>query len=173
MAFVDDGISPLRVVSGYDRRLDPQMDLKGYLKTRDPSAVKPLPGRQPRWFVLRPLSVDDHLACDSAAAPEHKFIRALIFGLERFEDPETGIALEPTGEIAGRDRPIWTSKDLAELKRRAGGQQTLYEIGIVIYKRSESSGNDWSGGDSSLAPPQLSDEAERSARLRAEQTPPT
>lgn len=171
MAWQDDYVSPLRVVSGYDPALDDdKMDRKAYAATRDPSLVRELPGRKARWFVLSPLSVDDRLACDATPSAEAKFTRALIFGLASVEMTDESRVLLPTKEMPGRASLTWGNDDLATLIREFG-MDVLYEIGVTIYARS-GWGKGWACGAGSYPVPQaLQYELDRIARQRAAATP--
>lgn len=173
MAWKDDYVSPLRVVSGYDPALDDEkMDRRAYTKSRNPEAVRELPGRKARWWILRPLSVDDRLACDQAGTSEAKFVRAVIFGVAGVELCDEGRHLSPTKTIEGRDGAIWGDADLKTLIQLFG-MDVIYEIGIVIYARS-GWGNGWACGAGSYPAPQaLSQELAQTARQRADVTPST
>lgn len=151
MAWQDDYVSPMRVVSKHD----PALALKGealeaYERTRDPSLVQEHPGMRVRWFVLRALSFKDRCACDSASSPEAKFRFAVQFALERVE-MEDGTAMLPKSLIPGRAEPVWGDEDLQTLFA-ACGMPTIYEMGVVAYARSDW-GKSWARGAGSF--PQL------------------
>jgi hypothetical protein len=151
MAWQDDYVSPLRVVSKHDPALNLEaMDLSLYEKTRDPSLVQELPGCKARWFVLRPLSFKDRCACDTAASPERKFVFAAQFSIERVE-MEDNTTMLPKSVIPGRSDRVWGDDDLETLFRSCG-MPTIYEMGIIAYARTDW-GKGWARGAGSF--PQL------------------
>jgi hypothetical protein len=133
----DNAIDTLRIVSAADPAIDDERtDRREYARTRDARMLHFLPGQHPAlgWYVLRPLTTNDVVACDMSPSPESKFVSALVYGLARVEFPATNDTLEPTKEIAGRPN-IWAQKDVDVLLREVG-REVLYEIGVVIYQRS-------------------------------------
>jgi hypothetical protein len=165
----DDGIDTLRVVSGYDPAIGDAEWCRKYVETRDPALLSFPGGQQPAlgWYVLKPLTTNDRVACDRGSSPEEKFITALIFGLDRVDFPASNMSLRPTREVAGR--MIWSQKDLDQLFLEVGAD-VVYEIGVLIYARSGWGKRRAGGAGSFPVPPQLLHDLAERDRRRAEQT---
>lgn len=168
----DNAIDTLRVISGYDPAIAGAEWRRRYVETRDPSLVRLAGGEHPAlgWFVLKPLTTNDRVACDRGGSAEEKFITALMFGLARVEFPSTGETLYPTRDVGAR--VIWGEKDLDRLMIEVGADP-MYEIGVLIYARSGWGKRRAGGAGSFPVPPALLQELAATDRRRAEQTPET
>lgn len=160
----DDLVSPLRVVSIRDEAIDwaamwdrAHVSPKLYAETRDADSVRELPGRTARWYTLRPLSVADMGAIDSAASGPAQLVQAFrvaVTEIVGFSGP--GTALRPTLPCPmpdGTTRMIWADVELQYIADVAGGMRLIYEIGAIARERALE-GNALRGGVI-YAPPQF------------------
>jgi hypothetical protein len=174
----DDLVTSLRFVLHTEPALDlERMDLKEYIETRDPKLVMLLPGKQARWFTVRPLDVFEmahvkSLGGTMALAP------VLMSGLEMIEEP-SGETLRPKKETEnsfGKSLPRMSTRELQALFVKLGNNERamvkLSEVADVILERADLGNDESSGGASGRFTllPQYTPALERSARLRAEAT---
>lgn len=148
MASSTDGVPPLgilRVVSFEDSALDwVAMDGARYMRTRDESLVRVLPGQTATWYTLRPLPREllfDWV--DLIAAPEGRWRRALAACLVQIENP---ISAE-TGQVTPT---VWTPESLpldglgegirvgklVDIQRMIQPAGAVYELGKLAYDRA-------------------------------------
>ena len=174
--FSDDPAGPLRIVSMRDPAIDwHAMQQRGvtplvYAETRDPESVIALPGKHPKWFGLRALTIGEEGVIDGMSTAEASAVCAFRHGvteIHNFYGPD--VALRPESPIPdghGGTRLIWSDAGL-EAVRNAIGRTVLYEIGGVIRARS-AEGNEWGGGVLFALPPFLRPVLSRIERHLAE-----
>jgi hypothetical protein len=159
--FVDDLVSPLRVVSIRDQAIDwYAMQEHGvtplvYAETRDAASVRALPGKHPRWYHLRALTVAESASCDVQPSAPGRMLLAFRYAVTRIEDfYGFGTSLAPELPIPnenGGTRFMWSDAALQRVADHAGGMRLLYEIGDLAYERA-AEGNGRSG-DVLFTPP--------------------
>lgn len=169
----DDLVSPLRAVCVFDPAIDLDVTpINVYAETRVPDLVTTRPGAHARWAVLRPLSVGDFMACDSAPSVSVKLLQAFRLACERIENfSAPGIALEPTKLHRlpdGRERAIWGDDGLQRVADHLGVAY-IYELGNVAFERAVS-GNALSGSVFFTLPPSSMLALDRMLRLHAAQS---
>lgn len=145
-----------------------------YGETRDPHAIRELPGQSAVRFVCRPLSSSDASAVESVTGALRQIVMSFMFGVVEIQNaddngPRAGSRLVPTQEIRGRDARIWSDEQLDTIQDLFG-RQAIYEIGTVVYERTLR--GKAAGGSVPYTVPQSSLDAlaRMEARLRAEQT---
>lgn len=168
----DDLVSPLRAVCVFDPAIDLDVTpINVYAETRAADLVVIKPGAHAWWAVLRPLSVGDFMACDSAPSPSVKLLQAFRLACERIENfSGPGIALEPTKMHRlpdGRERAIWGDDGLQRIADQLGIAY-IYELGSVAFERAVS-GNALSGSVFFTLPPSSTLALGRMMRLHAVQ----
>ena len=174
--YVDDLVSPLRVVSVRDPAIDwnamaeAGVTPRVYEETRDPGSVRELPGRQAVWFTLEWIDSAECGAIDSfpeARRPLEAFSVACSEVLNALGPGHALRGTIPVQTLAGGPvRVYWSNADRNRIQRLYG-QELLYEIGFVAWRRARL-GNVWSGGVPYTPPPFLQPVLDQIKRLSAE-----
>ena len=165
---MNDPTEPLRFVSATDPAIDWTLCAPmEYAKTRDPLALHFVPGKQPTWWTVRPLDVDQWASIEETGSAQRRLIQCVMHALVSIETPDGGNAWRPTRLVpmpGGVDLTICSAEEMKHLFSKYGGAR-LYEIGSVIYERA-SVGKDQSGDALFTPPPVLLDELAAIARRR-------
>lgn len=161
------------------RMSDPALALShservAYGRSRDPQAIRELPGQRAVRFIVRPLNHVDMGAVERATPGVEQIVRAFWLGCVEIQDcdemgPRAGVRMVPSMRIPGRDLPAWADDEINAVQE-ALGRSALYEIGTVIYERTLR--GKAAGGSVPYTVPQssLDELASMAAHLRAEQT---
>lgn len=164
-----------KIMSVLDPALDLlQMNAREYADggTRDEGLVRELPGRTATRFHVRPLSVEESLACDSQTSPVYKLRLVICYALVRV-DRGGGVVLVPGGSRSdgGTKRPYWLDDEYRELARLFG-KLVLLEVAMVIAEMDEALGEAFRGDDAEryTLPPLSRDALARRERQLAAQS---
>ncbi len=158
--FVDDPSGPLRVVSVLDPSLDRKaMAARAYADTRDPGAIRALPGERPLVFHLRPIpsgifadEVDRHVA--TAARYRAAFMMAVeaIEGVGDHHLPWRPIS-QAYDDETGAPIAVLSPRDLPMLRKVGVSVPIIYEIGHLAIERTMLEGKAFGGERHYTLPP--------------------
>lgn len=112
---------------------------RAYGESRDPSAIRELPGQRAVRFVVRPLSSIDAAGLERVPAGAAQLVMAFVFGVVEIREanelgPNPDTVIRPTQRIKGRDLPVWSDDQLTAIQE-AFGRVAILEIGGVAYER--------------------------------------
>jgi hypothetical protein len=177
MEFRDDLVSPLRVACVIDPAIDrATTDVLEYMRTRDASLIRALPGQRVMWFNLRALTTTQYTDyVETASSVPQRYRRAFQCSVASIEniDP-SGQPWMPTGivrdEEIGGPIAVITERELPYLRKLGVGYRYWYELGHLACERAGLEGKIFGGDVHFTLPPTSLAELERIAFLLAEQS---